>query len=334
MIDRIEVWPVMGRLAIALRETLVFRFWCILLHLARKQSGGRRINNVIISLDDLAICDVKHPRTLRRYLDRALALGYVRGFMPLGDDTYQVWFTGQVRLAAALQSRASAAGIMNSDEWDRRKLFIAPADFAQITKFSGAIFASWLAVAIDHERRITWEYLSLLWGVTRQAVEAWLSADGSIYRIENWGITRAPYKLSDESHVLHNDHTGEYHFQRGNTYGVANASERFAAQGQIWKINGVAGQPILSTDERRSGESSAFISRHTRHSARPIQSNPDAPTPSELRTNYRKPRAYSKWRNRKPYAALYLLRSESVGLLRHSGNGRRTWHYSAPLIAA
>jgi hypothetical protein len=333
MTDRIEVWPVMGRLAIALRETVVFRFWCILLHLARIQSGGKPINNVIVHLDDLLICDVEHPRTMRRYLDRAMALGYVRGFIPLGDDRWQVWFTGQALLAASLESRASSKGIMNSDEWDRRKLFITPSDFAQITKFSGAIFASWLAVAIDHERRITWEYLSLMWGVSRQAVEAWIVADGSIYRIENWGITHHPYIADfDDPHILLNESTGEYHFQRANTYGVENASDRFAAQGKVWAINGLAGQPSLSTGERGSA-SQRGSNAVTRHSARPIQNDPYAPTPSELRTNYRKPSAFSKQRNRKPSEALYLLRYVSVGF-RRSGRARRVWHHSAPLFTS
>src|SRR5690348_10489705 len=173
--QRIEVWPVMGRLAIALRETVVFRFWCLLLHLARQQAGGRRINNVIINVDDLAICGVKHRRTMRRYLDKAKNLGYIRGAVALGDDQYRVYFTGQKRMAAQLERRANTEKIMNSDEWDRRKLFITLSDFARVTKFSGAIFASWLAVAINHERRVTWEYMCQMWTVTRQSIEAWIA---------------------------------------------------------------------------------------------------------------------------------------------------------------
>lgn len=334
--DQIEVWPVMGRLAIALRETVIFRFWCLLLHLARKQAGGRRINNVTLGIDDLHICDVFSARTMRRYLDKAVSLGYVRGFVPLGDNVWRVYFTGQKRMAANLQVRAESAKIMNSDEWDRRKLFIGFAEFAQITKFSGAIFASWIAVAIDHERRATWEYLCKMWGVSRQAIEAWIAADGSIRRFENWAVTRVPYMLFDESqwHGQYNDHTGNFHIQRGNTYAVENANARFAAQGQIWQINGVAGQSILSTDQRgNDSDASPLISRHTRHSARPIQNDPDAPSAAEMRTNFTKPRAFSKRRNRQHTSGLYLLTAEVVSLSRF-GKARRIWHYSPPMALA
>jgi hypothetical protein len=331
VIDRIEVWPVMGRLAIALRETVVFRFWCILLHLARQQSGGRRINNVIACLDDLQICGLISPRTLRRYLVRAKELGYVRGFIALGDDTYRIYFTGQKRVAKQLQTRAESKKIMNAEEWDRRKLFITFSDFAQITKFSGSIFASWLGVAIDYERRVTWEYLRYMWTVSRQSMEAWIATQPDIYRIENWGITSIPYQKDGTSwHGLLNEESGEYHIQRGNTYGVKNASQRFAAQGQIWNINGASGQSILSTCQGGSTSASPLTSRHNRHSARPPQNNPDAPKPRELRRNFKSGRAFAKQRDRLPTEPLYKHLYDSIQLRHYAGKARRVWRYVVP----
>jgi hypothetical protein len=330
--DPLEVYPVMGRLAIALREKLEFRFWSLLLDLARKT--GRRVNHVTVSLDDLSVLGIESVRTLNRYVDRASQLGYVRSAIYLGGGYWRVYFTGQLAMNMKLRQRAESAGVMNSDEWDRRKVFIAAADFASIARFEGAVFAGWVSVAKGNQRRATWAVLQDMWGVTRPAMEHWIASVGTVKRFENWGnvdaesIVHLTTQAMGETHIQQGKYkrSPRTFFQRGNTW---HTSPDFAARGLARQMfsDVQIDQPTMY-----AGEGAAKRLRSTRHSDDLIRATKQMLTTqaSEARTNFDEWRTFDRESRYRPSETLYYAQARYI---RRSGKAVQIWHCAPAVVS-
>lgn len=255
-----EIFPVLGRLCLALGEGRAYRLWSLLSQWNRDYTGS---GSVFLSYQDADALGLTGSRSLARTLTTALQLGYISGFVTLDGSGWRVFLSSAKRLNRLVRARAEAAAIGEFYERERGKVYIPLADFADWQTFCGAIFDSWIAVRPDQSMRISGVELERLWGKCRQTVSSWRNAAKRTTRVTNWGskdisTSAEPDPTFDPeySHGFTGDYKGSpvFIYRRSNTY-ISNApraargvTRKFSRYGVQPDSSGVVGQTYQSWD--------------------------------------------------------------------------------------
>ena len=176
---RIELWPTLGRLAIAGGVSPTFRLWCLLAQWSREAGGVPWVEWNKETYQRIGSILHITPRTVKR-----LGLSGGGGFWEIKQG--RLWRFGAWQVYQFLKQAARDRGVAGWDEPNRRKVFIPIGKLASLESFHAACFHAWLCDRRNNEYQATWKVLLPLWKRTRKVLNDWMQLEG-ITRHENWG---------------------------------------------------------------------------------------------------------------------------------------------------
>ncbi len=342
--EQIEVWPVMGRLAIALKEGRAYRLWSYLNQLSRLAYWrGEPTEYVYLTVDDWKVIGSgkKSLKAFQYQLMEARQLGYIREIVPVDDHCWRVYIASMKRVQANLRIRAAAAGVALPHEPERGRVIVSVECLSSWLGFCGEMFSAWAAWGEGNSRtvpgyseiegRITTEDL---WRVTRQQILKWRKHSQSLTARRNWG-TQEGHRKGDQATARK--------YSDGYSQAGFNSKRPFKGRDYRYWVRPLSHQSSLT---RSSKGQARYLPKYDQpdltdgmHPLSSSQQHPighsdntwdtDAPKPCKRRhaerINFESEKVFSQERRARPTEPLYLMVS------RKERTWARMWEYSPRL---